>query len=217
MFARGVVRFRPIHNTDLRKDGWRFNEMGETLNRVSPVRARLRRVALREVLGRYKPWEYAVDQSYQMGHAVRGPATAIHLYASVLASLPCGWGPVTAWCVAEKHPRSVMRLWHVHGLWCGCCGPRWPGWRAVKEYLGERWGWARFHRMPGGNADLAARLVYPTDHATKQSPTTFARRMAIMGREVIRPGHRLVRYAWRGSWWGAAWQDGVGTPSTREV
>lgn len=187
---------------------WRYAPDGSTLNRYSPVRARLCMVALRELLQRYPPWEYAFDQTFQKRYHVRSAVRALDRYARLLASLPCGFAPARAWAVAEPHPGSRSGLWHLHGLWSGL--PDAWSWRDCKEYLWGVWGSARFHRVAVGGSQgaLVGRVEYAAGHAVKSSPTRFWDSMTVYTRREVRPGYRRVRYVRGCKWHQATWVDG---------
>lgn len=204
---------------DTRKEreakGWRYGNDGCVLNRVSPVVAAMHRRALLEVLAR-TAWTHAYDQSFQDTPAQpRGASSTVHYIASMLVQLPVEYRPSSAWIVSEPHPSSGR--WHAHGFWQVSSAKLSRGWwRAVKEMLGERWGWARLRPFHAGTlAALAKRLDYPTAHAVKKSPTRFWDRMALMTIEDRRGG-AIVRYSWRNSWWSGGCRDGVLTMPGKE-
>ena len=168
------------------------------------IKAALVRRALAELLGDI-PWTHIIDQSFAPKHQTGGNVSTLHYYAGVLARLPPWCRPHRAWMVVEQHP-THRTLRHLHGFWAMRPPYRHRNkwWSACKEYLGERYGWARVWRFAGyGMANAAKRLEYPLKHTLKGHPTRPELCSALYTVQSYKGGGASVRYPWRGSWWSA--------------
>lgn len=141
--------------------------MDERLRR----KARMRLVALIEVLDLEGGWTHEVHQTFRFCYGMRGRAAVLDWYGRLLDHVAVAYAPDAAFMVAERH-RKHPEYWHLHGLWRVPARRLWRRWWwYAKEYWGGHVGWARFRPLPYGHRVALARAVgYATKHAVKCHP-----------------------------------------------